>query len=81
MRRNALLAAILAAIALLTFTRDAYAYLDPGTASMFLQGIIGGLAAALAVGAVYWQRVKSLFARMLGRGANGQPTAARREDK
>lgn len=81
MRRNALLAAILAAIGLLTFTRNAYAYLDPGTASMILQGIIGGIAAALAVGAMYWQRVKSLFARMLGRGDDGGPTAARREHK
>jgi hypothetical protein len=79
--RNALVVAILTGIGLVTFTHDAYAYLDPGTASIFLQGIIGGIAATLAVGAVYWQRVRYFFSRMLGRGGNDSLVAARTEDE
>jgi hypothetical protein len=39
----------------------AYAYLDPGTGSMLLQLLLGGVAGALVVGKLYWQRVKDLF--------------------
>ena len=48
-----------------TFTElsmeSAYAYLDPGTGSLILQGIIAGLAAVLVVGKVYWQRLLRFF--------------------
>lgn len=81
MIRNAIVVAILAGIGLVTFTRDAYAYLDPGTASIILQGVIGGIAATLAVGAVYWQRVKSFVSRMVGRGGDRELTAVRTEDE
>ncbi len=40
---------------------NAYAYLDPGTGSMILQGILGGIAAVAVVGRVYWDRLKSLL--------------------
>jgi hypothetical protein len=79
--RNAFVVAILTGVGLVTFTRDAYAYLDPGTASIILQGIIGGIAATLAVGAVYWQRVKYFVARMVGRGGDKELTAAKMEDE
>jgi hypothetical protein len=46
MGRDAFAVAVLTGIGLVTFMRDAYAYLDPGTASMLLQGLIGGIAAA-----------------------------------
>ncbi len=39
----------------------AHAYLDPGTGSMLLQLILGGVAGALVVGKLYWQRVKDIF--------------------
>lgn len=39
----------------------AYAYLDPGTGSMILQGMIGGIAAAWAVFGLYFQKIKSFF--------------------
>lgn len=41
----------------------AFAYLDPGTGSMILQLLLGGLAGLLVVGKLYWQRLKGLFAR------------------
>ena len=39
----------------------AHAYLDPGTGSIILQGIIGGVAAGAAVIGIYWQKVKAMF--------------------
>ena len=41
----------------------AFAYLDPGTGSMIIQGIIGGIAGLLVVGKLYWQKIVSLFSR------------------
>ncbi len=41
----------------------AYAYLDPGTASIILQGLIGGAVAAGAAVSIFWTRVKSVFRR------------------
>jgi hypothetical protein len=42
---------------------DAYAYLDPGTGSIIIQGIIGAIAGGLVVGRMYWQKLKSFFCR------------------
>jgi len=39
----------------------AYAYLDPGTGSFFLQMLIGGIAGSLVALKMYWSRVKSFF--------------------
>ena len=62
MKRACVLAALVAAL-LLDPTREAHAYLDPGTGSMLLQGLIGGIAAAsVAIGA-YWSKLKALFFR------------------
>ncbi len=41
----------------------AWAYLDPGTGSIILQGIIAGLAVAGLTIKTYWYRLKSLFGR------------------
>jgi hypothetical protein len=39
------------------------AYLDPGTGSMALQLLVGGVVAVLATLRVYWGRLKSFTAR------------------
>jgi hypothetical protein len=39
------------------------AYLDPGTGSMALQLLIGGVVAFLATVKVYWARLKSFSSR------------------
>ena len=46
---------------LISYTSPAYAYLDPGTGSMLLQGLIGGIAASIAFLSIYWQKVKAFF--------------------
>jgi hypothetical protein len=42
--------------------RQVFAYLDPGTGSMVLQVIVGGVAAIGVAGRYYWRRIT-------GRGA------------
>lgn len=39
----------------------AFAYLDPGTGSIILQLVLGGVAGALVIVKLYWYRLKSLF--------------------
>ena len=52
-------------ITLLFSTEFAYAYIDPGTGSILLQGLIAGIAAALVVIKLYWYRLKTF---LFGRG-------------
>ncbi len=58
-KRTALLLLPLA----LLITTPAYAYLDGGTGSIMLQGLLAGIAGALAVLRLYWAKVKSFFSR------------------
>jgi hypothetical protein len=60
MRANILLAA-LAVYAV--SVGNAFAYLDPGTGSIIVQGIIGAIAGGLVVGRMYWQKLKGFFSR------------------
>ena len=39
----------------------AFAYLDPGTGSMILQAIIGGIVGGMIAIKVYWKKVKGFF--------------------
>jgi hypothetical protein len=39
------------------------AYIDPGTGSLVLQAIAGGVAAAAVTAKLYWRRVKRVFTR------------------
>jgi hypothetical protein len=39
----------------------AYAYLDPGTGSMMLQLMLGGVAGAVVVGKLYLRRATDFF--------------------
>ena len=45
----------------LNFAQPAHAYLDPGTGSMILQLLLGGVAGLLVIGKLYWQRIKDFF--------------------
>ena len=57
----------------LTFIVDAgpaHAYIDPGTGSILLQGIIGGAATFLVVLRIYGAKVKRTFLTLIGRGSS-----------
>jgi hypothetical protein len=43
------------------FTHSAYAYLDPGTGSMILQVLLGGIAGLALVGRLYWHKLLVFF--------------------
>ena len=51
--------ALLASVATLFCTGPAWAYLDPGTGSMMLQLLLGGIAGAMVVGKLYWHRFRA----------------------
>jgi len=67
--------------ATLGYAAPAFAYLDPGTGSILLQGLIASVAGALVVGRLYWQRVKNFFAGLKSGDINeisdGAPTTSR----
>jgi hypothetical protein len=76
--------ALLGSVAALFLTGPAWAYLDPGTGSMMLQILLGGLAGAMVVGRLYWNRfrtfVTSRFTTKRDEIAHAQPDSHRRED-
>ena len=41
----------------------AHAYLDPGSGSMLLQLLLGGVTGVVVIVKLYWERVKSMFHR------------------
>jgi hypothetical protein len=43
------------------WTSPAHAYLDPGTGSMIVQAIIGGIAGVTVIIGIYWRKVRSFF--------------------
>jgi len=45
----------------------AHAYLDPGTGSIILQGLIAGIIGTAALARMYWARLKMLLRRSLDR--------------
>ena len=56
--------AYLCALALLLVgisTSTAHAYLDPGTGSMILQLVLGGVAGLLLAGKLYWRKLVSML--------------------
>lgn len=60
------LASLVAAAGALSFASVAHAYLDPGTGSILLQGLIAAIAGGLVVGRLYWAKFKNLFSLSKG---------------
>jgi hypothetical protein len=54
------------ALGVVTFASPAYAYLDPGFASMVLSAIIGLFATAALAVKTYWYKLKRLFTKRGG---------------
>ena len=61
------------AVLLVLVPVDAYAYLDPGTGSLILQGLLAALFGAAYTIKTYWSRLKGIFQRQ---AATTQPPAA-----
>jgi hypothetical protein len=55
---------LLAALAIYAVSMgNAFAYLDPGTGSIIVQGVIGAIAGGLVVIRMYWAKLKGLFSK------------------
>ena len=54
---------ILVLFLLLTVSLPSAAYLDPGTGSMILQGILAGIAVAWLTIKTYWYRIQAFFGK------------------
>jgi hypothetical protein len=54
-------------------TENAFAYLDPGTGSILLQAVIGGVASGLFIVRMYWRKIKTL----LGAGEAAEHSSTR----
>lgn len=46
----------------------AWAYLDPGSVSLWLQGVLAAVAALVATSRFWWFRIKYLIKKLLSRG-------------
>ena len=62
----------LAALAVGIMTTNAHAYLDPGTGSMILQVLLGGVAGLALAGKLYWHKLLAL----LGIRSENKPEAS-----
>lgn len=69
MLKTGLCVLMFAAVAYGAGTAPAYAYLDPGTGSMILQVLIGGIAGLALAGRFYWNRLLVLI------GVRSEPAA------
>lgn len=67
---------LLLALLLSMTTSPAYAYFDPGTGSVILQLLIGGVGGALVIGKLYWNKILGFFGMRRDRD-----DAARHDDK
>jgi len=50
-------------LGIISYASPAFAYVDPGTGSMLLQGLIAGIAVFTSFLSIYWQKVKSFFVK------------------
>ena len=73
-------APVVAVSLLLLGSMPAYAYLDPGTGSIMLQMILGGLAGLAVAVKLYWARIVEVFERIFKRGRAPEPAASQDED-
>jgi hypothetical protein len=63
-KNDKLLRILLVLLPGLLYVVPAYAYLDPGTGSIILQSMLASIAAAAALGSMFWQRIKAFFSSL-----------------
>lgn len=63
MRKNINLIRLISALFLIFICSEANAYIDPGTGSLLLQGLIAGIAGGAYALKLYWYKFKSFFSR------------------
>ena len=61
--RSLINSVVLVGLLFFILTRDAHAYLDPGSGSYILQLILAGLLGAAVAVRIYWKRIKGFFSK------------------
>ena len=64
---------MLGGVGLLMLPAPAWAYLDPGTSSMIVQIVLGGVAGLVVLAKLYWRRLLVLL-RLRAPDAESEPT-------
>jgi hypothetical protein len=59
----------------------AFAYIDPGTGSMMLQLLLGGVAGAMVVGRLYMRRISERFRVLVGRKTSSETPAVQSDPR
>lgn len=54
------------ALGMLLWSLPVYAYLDPATGSIILQGLLAGFAGLTVVVRLYWRRIRAFFRSLRG---------------
>ena len=72
---------IATALAAMAVSQSAHAYLDPGTGSILLQGLIAAVAAGIGYAGMYWQRVKGFFGSLFSSGKHQTPDTGSEQEK
>jgi len=78
MKTRLIFAVTMTALTLVAQSGPALAYLDPGTSSIILQMLLGGVAGGLVVMKLYWARIKGWVSP---RAAAAAAPAATDDDK
>jgi len=71
---------VAAAIAVALASTPAHAYIDPGTGGMLLQLLLGGVAGAMVIVKLYWQRIKEGFQSVFGGGEKVEQSVDRENE-
>jgi hypothetical protein len=66
-------------VAMVVYAPPAYAYVDPGTGGLVLQLLLGGVAGALVIVKLYWEKLTGLFRR--GKNADAAVSEAGVSDR
>jgi hypothetical protein len=66
--RSLMNAVVWAGLLSLIFTRDAHAYLDPGTGSYILQLMLAGLLGASLAVKIFWRNIQAFFSSRFSKG-------------
>ncbi len=73
---------LLSLLVLVSSSSTAYAYMDPGTGSMLLQGLIGALAAGMAYLSMYYKKIKEKILKLIRKsGINADKLDDSKEEK
>jgi len=61
------------AMGFLFVSAPAWAYLDPGTGSLIVQGLIAAVVGALVTVKLYWHKLKNFFSSRRGKSPEQDP--------